>query len=60
VRNGKTTMQTQATTAPRQPATVSLVDKILPPMTIIFGLALTAVWIFLLGYGLINLIEIVS
>jgi hypothetical protein len=33
--------------------------KILAPTTIAVGFALTAAWIFLLGYGLVTLIELV-
>jgi hypothetical protein len=52
-------MQIQTTAAPASPAAVSLADKILAPTTIALGLALTAAWVFLLGYGLVILIEIV-
>ena len=52
-------MQTQTTIAPAPPATVSLENKILAPTTIAVGFALTAAWIFLLGYGLVTLIELV-
>jgi hypothetical protein len=52
-------MQTQTAIAPSAPAAVSLVEKILAPTTIAVGLALTVAWVFLLGYGLVTLIEIV-
>jgi hypothetical protein len=52
-------MQTQTTIAPAPPATVLLVDQILAPTTIAVGFALTVAWIFLLGYGLVTLIELV-
>jgi hypothetical protein len=52
-------MQTQTAIAPSAPAAVSLVAKILAPTTIAVGLALTVAWVFLLGYGLVTLIEIV-
>jgi hypothetical protein len=53
-------MQAQTTIATAPPAIVSLIHKIWAPTTIVVGFALTAAWIFLLGYGLVILIEIVN
>jgi len=52
-------MQTQTTIAPAAAAANPIFHRIWPLAAIAFGLALTVAWIFLLGYGLVTLIEIV-
>jgi hypothetical protein len=51
----KITDQTGASTAAAAPA--SPVHRIWPVAVIVFGLALTAAWMCLLGYALVKLIE---
>ena len=50
-------MQIQTDIVTAQSATVSRVNQTLPRTMIAIGFALTAAWIFLLGYGLVTLIE---
>ena len=47
-----------ATTVPA-PAVYALLHQIWPPAVMACGLALTAAWVSLLGYGLVSLIEFV-
>jgi hypothetical protein len=50
---------TPAMDRPSAPAAIPAVNRIWPIAVIAFGLGLTAVWICLLGYGILKLVELV-
>jgi hypothetical protein len=50
---------TPAVDRPSAPAAITAFDRIWPIPVIAFGLGLTAAWIFLSGYGIVKLVELV-
>ncbi len=57
--NERAPMQAQTPIAPTAPAPDPLVLRIWPLAMVALGLGLTAIWISLLGYGLVTLIGVV-
>ena len=51
-------MQTQIAITPTAPVGYPLVHRIVAPAIIVCALGLTAAWIFLLGYGLVRLVDL--
>ena len=53
-------MKIKTAIAPTAPVAAPLFHRIWPPAIIACALALTAAWVFLLGYGLVTLIELAN